>query len=440
MSFFSTLRLALHTLMQNKVRSVLTVIILTVVSLVIVFLFSFAFSLYSSMNENITLMVEENGVSISINTSMSNEEYERYGSPPRMTVSDVEKVLDLLDDGTGNLSTISLSSYTQLYYETVSGGSYVNISPYYAKSNPFLGQTDYLVSGRMWDTSDDNSDSVFVNKSFATAANLSVGDTVSFRERTNNYLWQTVTGASAFIVRGILNEPSSNMSSEYTCYIDYHYFNGAASSNSEGTYVQQINAGMTPQEGETYGVAYQSYITGLADKIEDLQPDAGYGHFSIGSELIYMLDFTNLMTLIFFGVILFISVVIILLSISSVANTVRISAEQNRKFFGVMKAIGMKNKNLRGIILTQVVIMIIVGVAIATGIAFLMSGLLELLLASIINSMFYSVSVPVILSSVSPFVPIITFALLTLFVVLFTRSSLAEISKMDVITVINEVA
>ncbi|MEG2085182.1 MAG: FtsX-like permease family protein, partial [Clostridia bacterium] len=127
----------------------------------------------------------------------------------------------------------------------------------------------------------------------------------------------------------------------------------------------------------------------------------------------------------------------ILLSIGCVSNTIKITVEQNRKFFGMMKAIGMQNKTVRAVVQWQAVIMTLISVllssALVAGLVLAMKGILT----SLTSMMFGNCAI--VICSLSPYIPLVTFFALIGFVLLFTRSSLMKISKMDVISVISEV-
>jgi putative ABC transport system permease protein len=193
---------------------------------------------------------------------------------------------------------------------------------------------------------------------------------------------------------------------------------------------------MIPQSGFQYGVEAQNYFKNLISELEDVKLSQGY--ISVYCELT---DNLNMLVIIFYvilSVVAFISVIIILLSIGSVANTIKISAEQNRKFFGVMKAIGMKNRSLRSILTGQIVIMTLAGVIFATVAVNCIIGIIKSLLNSLLSSLFYGIDA-IVVCEISIFIPIFIAALLIGFVLLFTKTSLRNFSKMDVISVINEV-
>ncbi|MEG1964376.1 MAG: hypothetical protein RR123_05865, partial [Clostridia bacterium] len=105
--------------------------------------------------------------------------------------------------------------------------------------------------------------------------------------------------------------------------------------------------------------------------------------------------------------------------------------------FGMMKAIGMQNKTVRAVVQWQAVIMTLISVllssALVAGLVLAMKGILT----SLTSMMFGNCAI--VICSLSPYIPLVTFFALIGFVLLFTRSSLMKISKMDVISVISEV-
>ncbi len=138
-------------------------------------------------------------------------------------------------------------------------------------------------------------------------------------------------------------------------------------------------------------------------------------------------------SLIIIGV-LVISVIIILLSIGCVSNSIQITVEQNAKFFGMMKAIGMRNSVVKSIVQIQSIIMIFIAVCLATGVAIGLFFGINPILAQTFASLGLTISL-----SMPFYIPIVVFAILVGMVILFTLKSLNKISKMDVVSVISEV-
>lgn len=459
MRFFSIVRLALHNLNNNKLRTLLTIVVLGVVSLVVVFLAGMAYSFYRSTEVNISTMFQTEPTSLSIEARVKEKNQHGYREYSYYTTDEVKQLLDKLesyDDGyLSYISTMYFSDYglegneSYVVYgaegETFEGYSSSIISasafPIYTKSNPFVGRENYLIMGRMWTAEDAGKDYVWVSESMMGRYGIGDKITVATEDMTNRY---NNTGKSPYIVHSTLEIAGFLDVGGYQdrLLMDYTKFDQIPEQrenywSNSGLYIRTVYGVMVPQADYLYGSKAQTFFKTLRADLEGTD----YSHATpvTGASTLEMIDSAYLMYLIVIGLVAIISLIIIMLSIGSVANTIKISAEQNRKFFGVMKAIGMKNKSLRQVLIGQIVIMTIIGVAIASVGVYLGIGLVESIISSLINSMFYSLAEPTIICTVSPLIPAGVALFLIGFVLLFTRKNLKAFSRMDVISVINEV-
>jgi len=442
MGFFNILKLSLHNLKNNKLRTLLTVIVLTVVSIVIIFLSGIAYSFYRSVNENVNYIFNQEKTEINI--SAVYEEANEYYHNINIKLDDVDNIIKILEkenyisyisffqpDNFYGTNTMNLSIYD----------SYIDISimPFYAKSNPFIGKENYLERGRMWNSSDENTNNIWLTAKYIGEYEL--GDTISLCDQNYSYNNDSILVKSDYKVAGFLNVSESSNSSGYG-FIDYHNYNFAVSSLNEYTsysnkgVIKNIYATMIPQKDYYYGIKAQNYFKNTVDEIEDY--NLTFGNIQVYCDLVENLNLLAILFYVMIGIVGFISIIIILLTIGSVANTIKISAEQNRKFFGVMKAIGMKNKSLRHILTGQIVLMTLIGVIIATITVHFSLIIIKGILTSLLKSMFYQIE-PIVICQISIFIPIAIAVILIGFVLLFTKTSLKNFSKMDVISVINEV-
>ncbi|MEG2274507.1 MAG: FtsX-like permease family protein, partial [Clostridia bacterium] len=250
-----------------------------------------------------------------------------------------------------------------------------------------------------------------------------------------------------FTVCGFVKEFQTNSGgndSPKKIYFNSKYFNGKAPLNQNSSngnepasfYIASVAGVLTPQSDFVYSVATQKRFKQL-NKEYDIYKYEKTNGLSVDCPIVDDLKMADLMSLVVMAVIVFLSVIIILLSIGCVSNTIKITVEQNRKFFGMMKAIGMQNKTVRAVVQWQAVVMTLISVllssALVAGLIVAMKGIL----ASLATMQFGSNAI--VICSLSPYIPLITFFALIGFVLLFTRSSLMKISKMDVISVISEV-
>lgn len=487
MKILSILRLSFHSLWQSKTRSLLAIVVLAVVSFVVVLLAGAGYSFYISVDQNIDCMFRTVPTVIDVRSVITyrdrNLDRTALG---KFTVNQADAVLDVLDNDDGYFTSVSFfdasSSWisTGVNLRTMSkedpDNYYKNSEqftglPYYAVSNPFAGLKNdgstfvtrnadsYLKTGRMWNKeTDSNSNNIWLSSNAADKYNL--GDTITLE--SYYYNWNNSSGNQivcgkkqvAGTVQGFLNVGSSN--SMYV-FIEYRHFNetrvaqtneiwynGPLGGSSVSMTLDHVYATMVTQPEFTYGINAQNYMRDILKKVDAAVTPTNsiFGSTaemaSVCNTLEKLKTAMNL-TVVVVCVALFISLVIILLSVGCVANTIKISAEKSRKFFGVMKAVGMKNKSLHQILTWQIVIMMILGVAIASLGAFLIIGAVEPILGMLLGNLFGFMEEVAVICAISPVIPFAVAAALTGIVLLFTRSNMRAISKMDVITVINEV-
>ncbi|MDE7395426.1 MAG: ABC transporter permease [Clostridiales bacterium] len=453
MNLFSILRLSFHNLWQNKLRTLLTIIVLMVVSFVVVLLAGVGYSFYRSLNANVSYLFGSETSYISVGYDVSGGEHSVYEGV--FTPEQVQSILDILDNDDGYITGIGFMQedpyqggfrpYSNVYASDEN--TQFGLFPYYGKSNPFVGAKGYedggyLAAGRMWNASDTGSDNCWLDKSVMNR--YAVGDSITLTRRSYGenpaVVWQ-----GTFTVAGFLDMHSSDNYMN-ACVIDYKQFNDEKAqvvdwnSNSDKMVIKRIYAKMVPQDGFSYGIKTQNYIKSLVKKIDKaVVPTESTGKMATHCDILDHMTLATILSLVLIALIVLISLIIILLSIGCVANTIKISAEQNRRFFGVMKAIGMKNKSLRHILIGQIIIMTVLAVAIASLAAYFMMGTVRSLLSSGMALFFSAIEEPIVICSLNPVIPVGIALLLIGFVLLFTRTSLREFSKMDVISVINEV-
>lgn len=137
------------------------------------------------------------------------------------------------------------------------------------------------------------------------------------------------------------------------------------------------------------------------------------------------------------GAAVFICTMILVISIGSVANSIIISVDKNKRFLGVMMAVGLRTGGVKRIVQYEALIIIML----ATGLAF---GLLKLFQRYFMPVIDFLMSLPGFTDSsivVLPFyIPLITIVGFIAMALLFARKSLTKIINMDVISVISEVA
>ena len=167
----------------------------------------------------------------------------------------------------------------------------------------------------------------------------------------------------------------------------------------------------------------------------------GYTRGRVYCDFVTQIDASILLGYILIIVCIVLGLMVLLLSIGSVANTIMISVDKNRKFIGLLKALGLNQKGVKKLIKVEAFITIFLGLMFGALILFSANGLLEIIVKGILDSMFgwYDIDINIV-SNFNFLLPLITFIVFYLFAVLFSRGSLKKISSQDVIETISEVA
>lgn len=151
----------------------------------------------------------------------------------------------------------------------------------------------------------------------------------------------------------------------------------------------------------------------------------------------------NKFAYIFIGGGAFVALILLLISVGSLANSVMISIDRSKKFLGLLKALGIRARALRNIVIFESITLISVGILVAYALLWVFNVPLNMINTALCNSMYGA------FIEASGYVPriyipfyillasIVLFVALTL---LFARGSLRSISKTDPIAVISEVS
>lgn len=335
-------------------------------------------------------------------------------------------------------SYISFSSNDYVMVKFNQWGSIgITLEPIYCGGNPFVGKDNYLEAGRMWNASDEGKNNIWLGSDYINDFN--VGDTLTLEGKDGVYT-----------IMGFITDSSSWWGESNKMYLDYTQFTYSQDDyiistdewgntyTSNGYGISGINLGMSYNDGADSNAVVSELKAFIKEynvsKIVSNKNTAGLSVTSSAVSMLALIDVVNIGIII---LVIFLSVVLILLSIGSVSNTVKISVEQSSKTFGMMKAIGMQNSTLKSIVNTQANIMAIIATALASLLAVVVMKAIKPIMGSLMSM--FGIAESMVVSTLPWFVPFAVLGMLIFFIVLFTRKSLAEICKMDVISVISEV-
>ena len=439
--------LSLHTIKQNRARSILTVIIAAFLSFLIMGTMCLAIS-FSENSDNVVVQsyFAENSV-IPIN-------YSNY----RNRAAGQQEV------------------FTEEYYEELSNTfskykDIVNYVEYWPSIQTRMSFTDpsfpiyggiEIIQGRNIQKSELRNE-VIVHKDLIESGDYVLGDSYSYEVSyysESSFVPPVVN--FEFIVVGVFDylEDRTVYVNRFESFFDYNYIIGDIgiifNAHDTNIYVKSFSACKYVQSRVKNPKRIINRIQNLTNdlnkflpkvvSIERFKDTATYVttyRDSVTCNLSVEYAANNLER---FFIIIGASVIAIILSfmsLGSLANSVMISIDTSKKFIGLLKAMGMKGKSLKLVVLLESIFLNFVGVLIGYLSLFAVSFPLTSVLKELIFSAYgnYVVATNYIPTMHFPIYVFFGIYLMFIgFVFLFSRSSLRKIAKMEPIRVINEVS
>ena len=177
----------------------------------------------------------------------------------------------------------------------------------------------------------------------------------------------------------------------------------------------------------------------LKNKLPKENPD----YDSVTCNALMDLNMSSIMSIVVVALAAFLCLVLILLSIGSLANTIMISVDKNKKFIGLLKALGLNEKDLKSTIKMESITTIVLGILLSFGTVYLFKGMIgglnELLLTSMFANYLNAIEYTIVFT-LPIYIPLIVLVFFIFFTLLFARGSMSKIAKTDPMAVISEVA
>lgn len=457
MKFFDSLKIALHNLWQNKSRTVLTIIIVLVVSALIMAMVLIGTNFMDNNERMLKQMLDTEGASYNLDSVW-------HDSRPTEALPEAEIVLEAARNHPGGVdySGVKFSDSSN-----IDGGKGLEIRLDERQYMNNLVCADFalgmggsrvaeVLEGRAWSAADNESRGLWVSeelvRSFAeSGGSLTVGDTVplTFRQTVTKISydgrWSTEilrTDTVDYTVLGVFDIPETER---------YVYPNPAQAYISVWpvleTYGSELAIGYIDvgffRDPADYNYrdaqkAMQAFVDEVNGKIPPNVNSRGQETARFRNSFLYESLAMRMAGLLILGILILLAFLILLLSIGSVANTIIISVDKNRKFIGLMKAMGLKNKGVKQIVYKEAIVTVIIGVALATALIFCLTGAMHSLIGAVLGSMYGGDFTMTFV--INPLVPVITTLAFLGMAILFSKGSLNKMGKADVITIISEVA
>lgn len=493
MSLSDTFRIALHNLRVNLSRTVLTVCIVALVSALVMALLLMGIAFPQNRADFGTLLLRRSGARYSLAegarldtasgtvmpSAVSEEEFFTVREAARrhpdvltdgmVLISPNESAVNALFACYGkSVAEMPVSDYVYSEKDPFGGTVFEEAVPRFgwdriSVSLPRLACKDFsfaevpegfLVSGRLWTEEDETQPVLWLNKAVADhcereGRTLTAGDpAVLFCGRYTAGLCFP-QGERELTVAGVF-DPSvfdSDMESFYDVDFFVGYGYAAEYLLPYGWSEREIDYRFFAQEGLDYGAAYREMreFTGEVNAEIGLTFAVGEDGTSVNVERFRCshLDDTMVLTqlnVFIVGLAVALALLILLFCIGSVANTIIISVDKNRKFLGLLKALGLDARGVKRIVLGETVLVVIAGVL--AGVCLLLAcypvlrAAFDLIFGLLLSSfpVFYTVKL-----TLPVWLPAATAVLFLLFAVAFSRGSIGRILEQDAIRTIGEV-
>ena len=439
MKFIDRYKLSLHNIKNNKSRSILTTIIVYIISLLIMTILSLAISVSNNANKVVKDYYQ------SINEPITTEYY-------LYSYYEEEKIDDVFDKSVYEDLKPIIEKHTPIISYATYGDNFSDIL--LTNHNFPLSAYYEIIEGNNVDENDVDTNKVLVSVDFANSyyqehqTKLNPGDkfTYSITDYSDHENHQTLE--LTFEVKGIyihksidVEEYSIPLRKNNDIIVDVDYvLRKFKTMNFETVKFYHVTTKTNFNSHELQD-NLQSFVNDFKD-IAPQYPDSDRGD-TVHCYALSDIKSSHLMGTIIIGFASFLCLILILLSIGSLANTIMISVDKNKKFIGLLKALGLNEKDLKGTIKLESITTIILGILLSFITIYLASELLKELNEIIIGFMFshYIKAIDYqIIFSIPIYIPVIVTIFFVLFTFLFSRSSMAKIAKTDPMQVISEVA
>lgn len=469
MRFIDSLKIALHSIFHNKIRTLITVVIVLVVSLLIMVISIMMLSFYKTIDNSYIDLFDKTGAVFSLRNYYASTDGS-YGEYRGVNEEEYTYVMEQFEDYPELVDNVSINNNAEVYhfYDMDTNPTQEELDllmdngQFYNKYNSTrsnlqifsaLGDLDtlskdisYLKSGRLWYEDDEGSYNVWLSESFISEAsqygkNLQIGDNVIISCMTyvteDNETYSAYIRSDSFKIRGVFFDDALEELNVYgSVFIEAFTAYDMMEDNIDISSVSIISE---PKYGYIFNTEYKKMAT-IVKNVNNMIDPSIYNkreESRFRCDIVDNLKNVRLVGGVMIGAGAFIGLMVLIISIGSVANSVMISVDKNKKFFGVMMAVGLTRGGIKRIAQLEIFCVIIIATGIAYGILYLLKSyfvpLVDALMALVGMTGTSIILMPV-------YLPIIVVAVFILMSLLFARRSLARVTNMDVISVISEVA
>lgn len=437
MKLFDRYKISLHNIKNNKSRSILTTLIVYVISLLIMVILCIGLSFSSNMTDVTKKYYEISDEAIE--TSYYN--YDGIQSLDSSVYASLAPVLEEHEE---------VISYAKYEYD---GNNEVLVQNHAYSVSEYIE----IIEGNDVNKSQINTNKVLVSAEYANEYFISTGEVLkpgdtfdysfnyNYRETENN--WRSISKNLELEVVGIYKAKevekkeyySSVVSSSTDIIIDAEYLINTSPNLSYRSIYYYYNMPKTNFNNTEIVEKLDSFVNDLRSVLPKTQDS----YENTNCYALQELKMTKTIGIVITAIAVFLCFVLILLSIGSLANTIMISVDKNKKFIGLLKALGLNEKDLKSTIKMESITTIFLGVVLSFLTIYLFKDMIGGLNTALINSAFSNYVVAVgyeAVFTIPVYVPFIVLVFFIFFTLLFARGSMSKIAKTDPMAVISEVA
>lgn len=436
MKFVDRYKISLHNISNNKSRSILTTMIVYIISFLIMAIVCVALTYYFNQNK---IMDKYYGTVGDATISYSNYNGDKSGR--KLDKSLYPQFKEVIDNHEKDISSIQFQ-INGLYDFTVVDYDYaINLD---------------VIEGSGITKKNKNTNKVYISTNVVDTYYSNYGKSLEIGSKYN-YTYSTYDGQMGhqhtmeLEVAGIFKAAKKDSYNSINAIIDVDY----ALNNFENAVITSFTINYNIDKVSFNPNTFKSGLKSLVNDLTNTLPKSYYSYTnskneqiskendSIRSETLSELNMYMIVGYVILGFAGALALILMLLSIGSLANTIVISVNKNKKFIGLMKALGLNERDLKSTIKYESMTTIVVGVLLAFITLFAVSSPLKYMSSEILEGSLsmYLARIKYETTFEMPFyVPLLTIAFFILFTLLFSRSSMSKISKTDPMAVISEVA
>lgn len=426
MKFFDRYRLSLHNINNNRSRSILTTIIVYVISLLLTAIIAIGISFSSNLTEIMKAYYSNSNTAV----------YTAYNNYSNENILGSDKYDDVFD---------VVMEHEDAITHTMHRTSVQGDITFQDHRFPITKQIE-LLEGRLPTASDENTNKVLVSANYANLYYLNNNIVLKpgSKFEYSVYYYDYDHGCNYVVeleVIGIfmLSDSKDNILESNTEVIaDLQYI----LSTNDDIHVEQLyyyydvsKIEFSISELRNRMISFEKDLKNVVGERENT--------FYVFGDAASELQSMQLFSIIVIALAFIFTLVLILLSIGSLANTIMISVDKNKKFIGLLKALGLNEKDLKSVIKMESITTICLGVILAFLTLVLASpilgGLNELLIDAMFSSYIHETGYQITFA-IPIYVPVIIMIFFIAFTLIFARGSMAKIAKTDPMAVISEVA